>query len=83
MPREYTIEEIEAANLYPDDGRVPHVPFGFTNDKWVAFKAKMQPGDKIVDFSTSDESWEHLAGRAGYAIMRGDEVIEEFVAIMN
>ena len=29
-----TIDEVEAANPYPADGRVPDVPFGFGNDGW-------------------------------------------------
>ncbi len=81
--QELTIAEIEAANFPDDDGRVPHVPFGFANDKWLAFKAKMQPGDKIVDFATSPESWENLAGRAGYALVREGKPVETFVTMMN
>jgi hypothetical protein len=80
---EYTIAEIEAANTYPDDGRVPHVPFGFQNAKWLAFKAKMQPGDKIVDFATAPDSWQHLAGRAGYVLVRHGKPVDTFVTMMN
>jgi hypothetical protein len=83
MPREYTVEEIEAAHLYPDDGRVPHVPFGFGNVEWCAFKSKIQPGDRILDFSSSPDSWKHLAGRAGYVLVRNGKTVAEFVTIMN
>jgi hypothetical protein len=38
MEKEYTIEEIEATHTYPNDGRVPHVPFGFGNAEWLSFK---------------------------------------------
>jgi hypothetical protein len=78
-----TLEEIEAANLYQDDGRVPHVPFGFGNDKWLAFKCQLQPGDQLHAFESSAESWKHLAGRAGFLIVRGDEIIAQFDTLMN
>ena len=36
-----TVEEVEIERTYPDDGRVPHVPFGFGNAKWVELKSQM------------------------------------------
>lgn len=81
--KEYTIEEIEEAHYYPDDGRVPHVPFGFNNDQWVNFKRKLQPGDKIYDFCSSAHSWQNLAGRMGYVLVRNGEVVDFFVTLMN
>jgi hypothetical protein len=78
-----TIEEIEAGNLYDDDGRVPHVPFGFNNGAWIAFKLQAQPGDKFHPFASSPESWSKLRGRAGYVLMRGDEMVDIFVTILN
>jgi hypothetical protein len=83
MEKEYTIEEIEATHTYPNDGRVPHVPFGFGNAEWLSFKSKIRPGDKILDFSSSAHSWQNLAGRAGYILVRGGKVIDTLVTIMN
>ena len=83
MPKEYTIEELEAAHLSTDDGRVPHVPFGFLNDAWNQFKSQILPGDKIFDFTTSPESWKKLAGRQGYVLVRDGVVIATFVTLMN
>jgi hypothetical protein len=83
MEKEYTIEEIESANTYPDDGRVPHVPFGFGNAAWLSFKNKIRPGDKILDFCSSEHSWQNLAGRAGYILVREGKVIDTLVTIMN
>ncbi len=76
-------EEIEAANLYEDDGRVPHVPFGFGHAKWVAFKSQAQPGDTFHEFSSSADSWRNLAGRAGFVLVRGGEAIATFGTMMN
>ena len=80
---EQTLEKIETVNLYPDDGRVPHVPFGLRNADWLRFKSKTQPGDTLYFYSTSPESWEHLAGRAGYVLVRGGEVVDTFNTMMN
>jgi hypothetical protein len=83
MTTEKTIEEIEAAHLYEDDGRVPHVPFGFMNSNWLAFKGKMRPGDKIFDFDSNEESWANLAGRSGYVLVRDGEIVDEFITLLN
>lgn len=83
LGEELTIEQIEVANLYEDDGRVPHVPFGFGNPDWLGFKAQVQPGNKLHLFESSPKSWRNLAGRAGYLLLRGNEVVDTFVTIMN
>jgi hypothetical protein len=88
-PADWTIgpalspEQIEADNLHEDDGRVPHLPFGFGHDKWAAFKAQAQPGDTFHAFSSSAESWRNLAGRAGFVLVRGEEALATFGTIMN
>ncbi len=78
-----TTAEIEAENLREDDGRVPHVPFGFGHDKWIAFKEKAQPGDTFHYFCSSARSWQNLAGRSGYVFVRGDRAVDTFVTVMN
>jgi hypothetical protein len=83
VEKEYIIEEIESAHMYPDDGRVPHVPFGFAHAKWIEFKRGIQPGDKIYDFASSPESWRNLAGRAGYVLVRDGKPVDTFVTLMN
>jgi len=83
MAKEYTIEELEREHTYPDNGHVPRVPFGFEHAAWLKFKANVQPGDKIVAFESSADSWEHLAGRAGYVLVRGDEVVDQMITIIN
>jgi hypothetical protein len=77
------VEKVEADNLYPDDGRVPHVPFGFSHDKWLQFRRQMQPGDELYYYETSAESWRNLAGRSGYILVRDGEVIDNFGTMMN
>jgi len=69
--------------MYPDDGRIPHVPFGFNHRRWLEFKAQILPGDKIVAFESSPESWEHLAGSAGYILVRDGKVVAQIITLMN
>lgn len=43
----------------------------------------MQEGDELWIFSTSDESWKHLAGRAGISLVRDGQVVSSMVTKMN
>lgn len=83
MKKEYTISELEAMHMYPDDGRVPHVPFGFGNDRWQKFKSQVRDGDKIFALESSPESWKHLAGRAGYVLVRDGNIVAKIITRMN
>lgn len=84
-----TIAEIEREDMATLSDKLklrsdyPQVPFGFVNVKWVAFAAKFQPGDSIVRYSTDRHSWEHLAGEAGYALLRSGCVIDRFPTMWN
>lgn len=50
---------------------------------WEKLKSEMQPGDKLVRFTSPIESWQHLAGRAGIALVRDGKVIDAIVTMMN
>ena len=81
--KEFTVAEVEALEMCPDDGRVPHVPFGFMNDRWEEFKAQVQEGDKIVAFSSDAESWVQMCGREGYHLVRDKGIVTEIITLMN
>jgi hypothetical protein len=84
LKKRTTIEEVEAASMVRDPELGPDpVPFGFINDKWQALLAQMQPGDELWEFSSSQESWQALAGRAGFAVVRNGKVIASMVTMMN
>lgn len=61
----------------------PKVPFGFMHAKWVAFKSLVRPGDKIVRYTSSAHSWQHLAGEAGYGLIRSGCLIKTFTTMVN
>jgi hypothetical protein len=62
---------------------IPKVPFGFGNAEWLTFKSILQPGDKIVRYSTDRHSWQHLAGETGFALIRSACVIRTFITMRN
>jgi hypothetical protein len=84
LQKKITVAEAEAEHLVSDPrlGPVP-VPFGFQNERWRAFLAKMQAGDELWTFSSSDESWQHLCGRAGISLVRNGEIVDSIVTLMN
>jgi hypothetical protein len=48
-----------------------------------SFQLTVRPDDEIWEFSSSPESWEHLAGRAGAALVRDGTVIDACVTALN
>lgn len=84
LKRKLTIEQAEAENMVTDErlGQAP-VPFGYCNNMWRALLAKMRSGDELWEFSSSRESWQHLCGRRGIALVRGGEVVASVLTEMN
>lgn len=82
IPKNWLVERISVQQAETDNSR-NGVPFGGQNDRWEKLKAALEPGDKIWTFSSPLESWEHLAGREGVAIVRKDRVVMSLVTFMN
>ncbi|MGA2174457.1 MAG: hypothetical protein ABSH38_05690 [Verrucomicrobiota bacterium] len=59
------------------------VPFGLGNRQWHEFLASMQEGDELWEFCSSEFSWEHLAGRAGIALVRNGEIFDCMLTSMS
>ena len=49
----------------------------------VDLMMKAKAGDELWWYSNDDICWQHLCGRAGWALVRGGVVIETTVEIMN
>ena len=79
-----SIEEVEIEHMVTDSrlGSKP-VPFGFNNNEWRELLAMMQKNDELWTFSTSDESWDNMAGRAGVSLVRNGEIVYSIVTKMN
>jgi uncharacterized protein (TIGR02996 family) len=45
-------------------------------------KENMQPGDELWEYDTGGESWAHLGGEMGYAVVRRGTVVE-FIMLME
>lgn len=79
-----SIEEVEAENMVSDErlGSKP-VPFGFSHGLWRQLLSKMQPGDELWTFSTSEESWANMSGRAGISLVRNGKEVDCIIGKMN
>lgn len=70
-------EALDAVRKMIEAGQdVPAVPFGRMNDKWVAFKEEYMPGDELYFFITDKRSWEMVAGREGYLLLRRNKIVQ-------
>ena len=77
LSKRITIPEAEAEHMHAGK------PFGFMNDQWEQLKSEMLEGDELWDFSSPPETWAHLAGRAGIALVRDGKVIRSLITMMN
>jgi hypothetical protein len=50
---------------------------------WREMVASTQAGDELWEYCSSEHSWEHLAGRAGIALVRKGEVVDAITTVMN
>ena len=64
-------------------GPIPEKPGGFMHEEWAKFRANFQKGDEFWIFSSPKDTWNQLAGRAGFAIVRNEEVVDVFVSVMS
>lgn len=66
-----------------EDNMVGGVPFGELSDEWEEFKSAMIEGDSVWGFCSPPDSWQNLAGRAGYALLRNGSVVKCITVRMN
>ena len=79
-----TVEQAEGKNLISDKRLGPNpVPFGFINEQWQKFKSGIKQGDELWEFESSAESWNALAGRAGFCIVRRGRIVDVFITRLN
>jgi len=72
-----SIEEIERieATVISLNGAEKNVPFGLINSSWGKIKEDYRAGDCLLSFTTDDSSWNALAGRAGYILVRDNKIV--------
>jgi hypothetical protein len=88
LQEKITVAEAEAAHPGITDDRIARfpdaaLPFAFRHGEWEELKSSMLNGDEIWTFASSADSWRHLAGRAGIALVRDGVPIKTIVTIMN
>ena len=74
--KEYTIEEAEKKYTVLDIrlGKDP-VVFGFMNSQWEVLKSKMQKGDKLFLYRSSDYATSRQGGMEKFILKRNDKQI--------
>ena len=77
LDKKLTISEAEAGNRHNG------VAFGLMNAQWEQLKSEMIDGGELWSFNSPADSWRHLAGRWGIALVRNGEVIKSLVTMMN
>jgi len=84
LKRKITVTKAETKNLFSTEEFGPKpVPFGYNNAEWKKLLAMMRPQDELWEFTSPEESWKHLAGRAGIALVRDRKVIHIMETIIN
>jgi hypothetical protein len=84
-----TVEELDgryASRAKSDKERGYHetrAVIGSPGPRWDAFKKQVQPGDRIVMFSSPRDHWANLAGREGIALVRDNTIVAEIITLMN
>ncbi len=81
VPKKWLQRKTTVATVEADFAQKPQE--GGSWDEWRALVAAMRPGDELWEFCSSWESWKHLAGRAGYAVVRKGKVVSSIVTMMN
>jgi hypothetical protein len=99
LTKRITLEEAEAKNLvdFSDSSAArlelarsrgirltgSPVPFGFMNLEWSELVASMREGEELWEFSSAEHAWQNLAGRAGIALVRNDEIVDCILTAMS
>jgi hypothetical protein len=88
LQKRISVAEAEAAFPGITDDRVAQYPeaakpFGFESREWEALKTQMRPGDELWTYASPADSWLHLAGRAGIALVRDGTPIAALLGAMN
>ena len=70
--KQVTLSQIETASESPKGSA-----------EWGRFKAKMKSGDELWHFCSPGPTWEKMMGWEGYAIFRGNRLVDTFTTKEN
>ena len=78
---EWLLDEIDMAVLAEeyDDNEMPENEW----HEWKRFKSLHEDGDIIRVFSSPQDYWNSLCGRAGYALIRNDQIVTTIITEEN
>jgi hypothetical protein len=78
VPRDWLQQQVSAADVEKEIQGSARLMA-----QWDVMKAGMEPGDEIWHFTSPADSWKHLAGRAGYVILRAGRPVGAMLTMMN
>lgn len=70
--RQITTSQVEAGSESPRG-----------SGEWKKFKGKIKPGDELWHFCSPGPTWENMMGWEGYAIFRGNRLVDTFTTREN
>jgi hypothetical protein len=76
-----TVAEAEAKHMVRTSAGA--VAFGLQNGQWRELRGLMRDGDEMWEYCSSADSWKHLAGRAGIALVRKGQIVDAITTAMN
>jgi hypothetical protein len=83
LQRQASIAEIEAFRKESAPGEPSDWWIIQWEEKWQQFFSIMIEGDEIWEYRSPPETWQYMAGQAGYAVVRAGEVIHVLMTRMN
>lgn len=77
-PMEVALRELEQLGIAQvgRDRLLAGAAFARWLDKWAVFVAQIVLGDELWSYTSPPETWDNLAGAAGYAIVRQGKPIQ-------
>jgi len=79
VPKEWLRRRISVASVVASFER--ERPVARWLGEWQRLVGDMQPTDELWEFSSPQDSWDALAGRAGYVVVRDGGVVNSIVTL--
>jgi len=80
-----TVKEAEERRRYEMTigGQTVSRPFGSQFDDWQELQDAMQPGDELVEYTSSQKLWDQHMGMTGIRLVRSGKVIKNLITALN
>ena len=83
VPTEWLIRRLSSIRAAEAEMRKDRVGHHISGPQWRHLKRSWRPGDEIWYFDSPPETWQVLAGRRGYALVRDGVAFESSTTMLN